>query len=363
MDLLDDRVGVLGTVDHVAGADPSLGIKLPQEVVEQLHAELAAGLNGRVDLEALRLADQVADRRGDDHELVGGDHALFVHALEQLLREHRDQGRGQLGPHLLLLVGGEGVDQAVNRSRCGVGVQGAEHQVAGFGRGDGRLDGFQVTHLAHQDAVGVLPQGATQGLGEAGHVGVHLALVDDRFFVLVVVLDRVFDGDDVPVEVDVDVVDHRRERGGLARAGGAGDQKQPTRAADEVLHDRWQADDLDVQQLAGDPPQHHGDAAFLLKDRHAEAGGLFRVVLRAEAEAEVGPAFFLQLVLGAFGADGLHQRRGVFGLKRLGLQLDQTATHAHRRRLAHGEVQVAGFLADDGVEQAVDLNCGHGRGA
>ncbi|KAG0908968.1 hypothetical protein G6F31_021614 [Rhizopus arrhizus] len=48
-----------------------------------------------------------------------------------------------------------------------------------------------------------------------------LALVDDRHLVLVQVLDRVLDGEDVPGGGAVAVVDHRRQRGGLARAAPA----------------------------------------------------------------------------------------------------------------------------------------------
>ena len=102
----------------------------------------------------------------------------------------------------------EDVDDAVDRALGRVGVQRAEDDVAGFGRRDGRLDRLQVAHFADQDDVGVHPQGAADGLGEVGHVDADLALVDRRLLVLVVVLDRVFDRDDVVVEVVVDVVDH-----------------------------------------------------------------------------------------------------------------------------------------------------------
>ena len=68
-------------------------------------------------------------------------------------------GRGQLRADLLLLVGGEDVDDAVDRALGAGGVQRAEDDVAGFGRRDGRLDRLQVAHFADQDHVGVLTQG------------------------------------------------------------------------------------------------------------------------------------------------------------------------------------------------------------
>ena len=54
-----------------------------------------------------------------------------------------------------------------------------------------------------------------------------LALVDDRALVDVQELDRVLDRDDVLGHRRVDVVDHRRERRRLARAGRAGQQDDP----------------------------------------------------------------------------------------------------------------------------------------
>ena len=52
----------------------------------------------------------------------------------------------------LIVVGGAG------------GVDGAEHQVPGLGRVDGRLERLDVAQLADQDDVGVLPDGVLEGL-------------------------------------------------------------------------------------------------------------------------------------------------------------------------------------------------------
>ncbi len=85
---------------------------------------------------------------------------------------------------------------------CGAGgVQRAEDDVAGFGRGDRRLDRLQVAHFAHEDHVRVLSQRAANGLGERRHVDADLALVHRTLLVLMVELDRVLDRDDVVVEV------------------------------------------------------------------------------------------------------------------------------------------------------------------
>ena len=64
---------------------------------------------------------------------------------------------------------------------------------------------------------------------EAVRVAVHLALVDQAALVLVDVLDRVLDREDVLVALGVDLVDHRGQRRRLAAAGRAGDQHEPAR--------------------------------------------------------------------------------------------------------------------------------------
>ena len=54
-----------------------------QALVQGLHAQGAAGLDGGVHLRHLVLPDQVPDRRGADHDLVGGDPpaAVFLHQV------------------------------------------------------------------------------------------------------------------------------------------------------------------------------------------------------------------------------------------------------------------------------------------
>ncbi len=73
---------------------------------------------------------------------------------------------------------------------------------------------------------------------EAERVGVDLALVDETSLVLVDVLDRILDGEDVLAPLGVDLVDHRRERRGLAAAGRAGDEHEAARPIGQRADDR-----------------------------------------------------------------------------------------------------------------------------
>ena len=149
-------------------------------------------------------------------------------------------------------------------------MQRAEHQVPRLGGGDGRADRRQVAHFSDHHHVRVLTQSAAERLGEVGHVHAHFALHHDRLLVRVVILDRVFHGDDVPIEVLVDVVDHRRQRGRLAGPGRPGHQEDSARSAADLLGHFRQADLLEGKDLVGDLAEHDRTEALLLENRHAE---------------------------------------------------------------------------------------------
>ncbi len=76
----------------------------------------------------------------------------------QRLRQHPFENEGELGSHLLLLIGGEDIDDTVDGLRAGIGVQGGKTEMTGFGDGQRRLDGFQIAQLADQDDIGILAQ-------------------------------------------------------------------------------------------------------------------------------------------------------------------------------------------------------------
>src|SRR5215207_147831 len=180
--------------------------------VHRLHAVGAAGLERRVDLVGLALADQVAHGRRRDEHLAGAHPALPVGGRQQLLGDDALEGDRQLRADLVLLRRRERVDDAVDGLRGVLGVQRREDQVAGLGRGERGLHRLQVAHLADEDHVGVLAERGLQRLAERLRVGAQLALVDDAALVTMQELDRVLDRHDVLVPGLVDLVDHRGER-------------------------------------------------------------------------------------------------------------------------------------------------------
>ena len=146
--------------------------------------------------------------------------------------------RGELHLDLVAPVGGEDVDDAVERLGGVVGVQGGEDEVAGLGDGQRGRDALEVAHLADEQDVGVLTKSRAQCAVERTGVGADLALADRRAVVAVDVLDRVLDGDDVAGPVAVDVVEHRGQRRRLPRTGRSGDDDEAHGQVDEALDGR-----------------------------------------------------------------------------------------------------------------------------
>ena len=102
----------------------------------------------------------------------------------------------------------------------------SEYEVTGFSGADRGFERFVVTHLADQHHVRILSHQCAQGFVEVNAVDADLALIDGRLVVLEDVLDRIFDRHDVNALAFIDVLQHRRDGGRLARTGDAREQNQ-----------------------------------------------------------------------------------------------------------------------------------------
>ena len=200
------------------------------------------------------------------------DPARAVGVGQQLLGHHALEGDRELDPHLALLVGGEHVDDAVDRLRGVLRVQRREHEVPGLSRGQRGRDRLEVAHLSDEDHVGVLAQRRLQRVAEALRVGAELALVDEALLVPVQELDRVLDRHDVLLARAVDLVDHRGERGGLPRAGRARDEDEAARPARELVDGGRQAELVDARHPERDQAERRPDRSPLVVGVYAEAG-------------------------------------------------------------------------------------------
>src|SRR2546425_688392 len=271
--------------------------------------------------------------------------------LHRLLGDHALGHERELGPDLRLLVRGEDVDDPVDALHRRVGVQGREGEVAGLGDGERRRDRLEITHLADQHDVGVLPQRVLERGREAVGVRADLALVHDAGLMAVDELDRVLHRDDVSLQLLVDLVDHRREGGALPRAGGPRDQDQPAGLLGELRHHGRQAEILERAHVEGDLPDHQRHAAPLLEAVAAEA----REVLDAEGEVQL--VLRLEALLLVLGEHRVGDRHRVLGRQHvLHRRVHDVAVDAYLGTLPRHDVEVGGVLLDHLLEQRAEIH-------
>ena len=214
-------------------------------------------------------------------------------------------------------------------------MHGGEHQVARLGHGEDGVDRLQVAHLADHEDVGVLPEGGAQAPGKGVGVGAHLALVDGPEAVPMHVLDGVLDGEDVAAPPAVDVVDHGRQRGGLARPGRARHQDQPRRRLDHALDDGGKAEVLQRGDLGRDHPQGQARRTPLEEDVAAHPG----MLLPGKGEVEfVLPVEDGEVLVAEQAVDqllGVGRAQDVLAGHR-----EQLAVDPHQRGRVHGQQEV-----------------------
>ena len=154
----------------------------------------------------------------------GGSGAASANGADEPLGDHADERRAdQEARH-------PEVGEPGDRSGSIVRVQRREDEVSGKRRLYGHFRGFGIPDLAHHEDVRILSEDAANGVGKReADAGVHLYLAERRQDQFHGILDRhhVHFG-------RRDVAEHGIERGGLAAAGGAGDQNQPFAAAQHL---------------------------------------------------------------------------------------------------------------------------------
>ena len=241
----------------------------------------------------------------------------------------------QLRPDLRLLMRRKHVDDAVDRLRRRVRVQRAERQVARLGNAQRRLCRLQIAQLADEDDVRIFAKGRAQRVGEPVRVAVHLALVDQAALVLMDVLDRILDREDVLVAalslilsiIAASVVDLPLPVGPVTSTSPRG------RSASVGEHLR-QAEVLEAFDLLGNQPVDGADGAALVEDVRAEPGDA------ADAEREVELERLLEALLLRVGHDAVGQLLGLGRRQFRQLEPLQLSMHANLRRRAGRQVEV-----------------------
>ena len=137
-----------------------------------------------------------------------------------------------------------------------------------------------------------------------------------------VILDRVFKGNDMMIDGVIQIIDHTGQTGRLTATGRPRHQKQTARPHDQITNNHRKTELLERQEFVGNPPQDHPDVTSLLENSNSKTGFI------TEGKPEVGPTDFLQFLLISFRADTFHQADGVFGGQRLGFEANHMTAQA-----------------------------------
>lgn len=262
----------------------------------------------------------------------------------------QNQIRGQLAADLVLRTGRADVDDAVNRLRRADGVQRAHDKVSGLGSRDGSGNRLIVAHLADEDDVGVLTQGAAQRRSKAAHIGADLALVDQRAAALIDVLDGVLNRDDVVAARLIDVVDHGGQRGGFAAARGACDQDQAARLVGQLCQNGRHGQLLQGRDRVVQQAQCGRGPALLVKDVHTAAGPVGRDKRKVCVDALRCDGLAVGLVHQA------QNQRARLCRRKLDRCLRQMPVDAEHQRQPLGDMNIAGLVVPRQRGELMDLH-------
>ena len=227
-------------------------------------------------------------------------------------------------------------------------MQGGHDEVAGIGRAHRGAEADGVSHLADHDDVGVLSHDVLEAVLIRRRVEADFALLDDGLLVLEHVLDRILYGDDVAFLGGVDVIDHPGKGGGLAAAGGSGDQHDATVLLGDGLDDLGQAEAVDFRNLGDDVAHGEAPLAEMLVAVCPEPANAGNVIRKVDF-----PIFFqfrLELLRNDV-VDDIAQPLRIRLLAHLGLH--QLAADAVNHRRVRLDVDVGSAAFDGGIQDFV----------
>ncbi len=133
-------------------------------------------------------------------------------------------------------------------------------------RSQGGADGFGIAHLADQDDFGILAQNRSDGMSKARRIVANLDLLHDGLPIGMLVLDRIFDGDDVGTSPCIEEIDQSSQGGRLAGACRTCDQNQPLFALHHLGQDGGEMQGLWGGHLGGQDTYACGECSALEVD-------------------------------------------------------------------------------------------------
>ena len=170
--------------------------------------------------------------------------------------------------------------------------------------------------------------------------------------------DGIFDGDDVPVHVLVDVVQYRSERRGLSASGGAGDQNETPGFMSYPLHHLWKDEILEGAYGGRYRADRDRWILPLLKDIYTKPAQALNAIADVYLRG-IPEMLFLFIV-----HDGKGHHETVF-FRQLSVlpQRYQFSVDTDMGKRTYFEVQVGGTFAYHGAKQGIKVHRNYARTA
>jgi len=223
--------------------------------------------------------------------------------------------------------------------------------MAGFGGGYGDAHGFRVAHFTYDDDVWSLTKGGAQSGGKIGSVGADFDLFDDAAHVVMLVLDGIFNDDNVAGFAMIDFVDERSHGGGFAGAGSAAEENESAGKLAKIFYSWREMQFLERRDFVGQRANGRGGAGTFAMEIDAEAAE------SVDAIGRIGNTVFaetIQSVGGKRGEDGFFDFRAI---ENAGRDLADFAVDTDTGRRAFDEQQVAAATINQAGEPTVE-SCG-----
>ncbi len=168
----------------------------------------------------------------------------------------------------------------------------------------------------------------------------HLALVDQALLAFVHELDGVFHRQDVLEAAVVHVVDHGRQGGGLAGAGGPGHQHDAAWLVGDILETGRRAQFLQAQDLGGDGTEYRSGAPVVVEGVDTETCqvGDFEGKVRLQEFLVILALLVVHDVVGELVHGLVIQRRDI--------DTTDVPVHPDHGRQAGGQMKVGGIVLD-----------------
>ena len=163
--------------------------------------------------------DQLGDCTVVDQYLHYCAPSATVRCLDKYLRHDCLEAHCEESFSLLAQLARQSVDNSIDRFNSARGVKCAEHEVTGLCSGHRHRNCLGIAKLANKNDIRVLAHGRAHAVGKRCQVCAKLALNNLAFFAGMHEFDRVFETNDVEITRFIEVIDHRRKRGRLTRAG------------------------------------------------------------------------------------------------------------------------------------------------